>query len=160
MAALENPILTQEQLDEIIGRRLREEKERTERKYADYEALKTANAELTGKLTTLEEAATQSAKKQKETEDQIAQYQGKIAKYETDSAKTRIALSFGIPIEMASRLTGSTEDEIEKDAQSLAAFLRPKAKQPMAEAEPLKGKEDDTHLAYKRMLKQMNGGNE
>lgn len=66
--------------------------------YADYDDLKAQNADLNARIQT----------------------------YETDALKTRIAHEVGLPFEMSSRLNGSTEADIRKDAQSLLKLLKPK----------------------------------
>lgn len=83
-------------------------------------------------------------------------YEGKIAKYETDSVKTKIANELGIPSSIASRLKGSTEEELRKDAESLAGLF---AKEPpMAKGEPTVATEEQAkQLAYKKLLKGIKG---
>ena len=101
-----NPINTQEEFDAAIRDRL----ERERGKYADYEDLKTQ----VSTLTTERDTALQ----------QVAERDAKIAKYETDSVKTRIARDKGLPVEVASRLTGETEEEILQDAEALAQIFQ------------------------------------
>lgn len=54
------------------------------------------------------------------------QTDARIQTYETDALKSRIAHEVGLPFEMSSRLNGSTEADIRKDAQSLLKLLKPK----------------------------------
>ena len=99
------PINTQEEFDARIAERLKRERD----KFADYDSLKANAAESTRRIGELE------AKEKELT--------GKLRQYETDSAKTRIALAAGLPYEMASRLKGDSEDDIKKDAESLAKMI-------------------------------------
>ena len=50
--------------------------------------------------------------------------QGKVKSFETDALKRRIAQEKGIPMDMASRLTGDDEAALKADADNMAAMLR------------------------------------
>ena len=97
MAEAFEPITTQEAFDAAVADRLAP--------YADYNDLKAQNETLTG---------------------QVAELNTRCQTYETDALKSRIAHEVGLPFEMSSRLTGSTEADIRKDAQSLLKLLKPK----------------------------------
>ena len=103
------PILTQEAFDAAISQRIRRERETVRKEFADYDQTKAALSE--------------AQKKNEEHEASIAELQKKIQGYETDSVKTRIALEKGIPLELRDRLTGTTEEEIRADADTLVKFL-------------------------------------
>lgn len=130
------PINTQEEFDAAISARL----ERERGKYADYEDLK----QQVTKLTTERDTANQ----------QLADANAKITKYETDSVKTRIAREKGIPAEMASRLTGETEEEIMQDADTLAQiFKASKGTAPLFDNSQPVG--DDNDAALKQLLQNL-----
>lgn len=132
-----NPINTQEEFDAAIKDRL----ERERGKYADYEDLKTQ----VSTLTTERDTALQ----------QVADRDAKIAKYETDSVKTRIAREKGIPAEMAHRLTGNTEEEIAQDADAMAKiFQEAKGAAPLFDNSQPVG--DDKDAALKQLLQNLN----
>lgn len=76
--------------------------------YADYDDLKAQNADLNASIQT----------------------------YETDALKSRIAHEVGLPFEMSSRLNGSTEADIRKDAQSLLKLLKPKSPRAPSRGDP------------------------
>ena len=85
------------------------------------------------------------------------EYEGKIAKYESDSVKTRIANEMGLPSSIASRLKGSNEEEIRKDAESFAGFFQKDP--PLATGEKtVATKEQEKKLALKKLLKGMKEG--
>lgn len=109
MADTFTPINTQEEFDTAIAARLAREREKAVRPYADYEQIKT---ELGTAKTTL--AARDAT---------IADLNGQLKGARTDLAKTRIALEKGLPMALASRLAGETEDELRQDADSLTALL-------------------------------------
>lgn len=154
------PITTQEELDRIIGDRLKREKETVSKKYADYDDLKASNADLTSKLAAAQKASADAAEKYKGYDQKVADLEKKVHGYEIDSVKTRVALSSGLPYEMASRLRGETEEEIQKDAESLKGIWKPLSGQPMASPEPDISDADNKKAALKQMLRKMNGGNE
>lgn len=121
-------IETQEQLDAVIKDRLERERNAVRKEFADYDSIKKAledktkrETELTGKLG--------------EYEKQIGELTGKLSKSETDSAKTRIAFELGLPFEMCSRLAGTTEEEIRKDAETLSRFVRKQNPAPLYDPE-------------------------
>lgn len=104
------PITTQEEFDAAIGARLKRERETTAAKYADYEELKNKVGSLETQVTTLTG--------EKDALDK------KIKGYETNSVKMRIAQELNIPASMAERLTGETEEDIRKDAESMASVFK------------------------------------
>ena len=141
------PITTQAEFDAAIADRLsRQEKTITARyegamQSADVEKLKTGYENTIADLKKqIEEAGTKAA----ESTKQLTELNAKIKSYESDSAKTRIALETGLPFQMAGRLTGETEEEIRKDAEALKSMIggqmpiAPLAKEPIPPADPNK----------------------
>lgn len=110
------PIETQEQFDKMIANRLERAENKIRAEYADYEANKAANE----KLTTDFEALKAENDGSKAT---IAALNTKIADLETSQLRTRIGLEHNIPLEMISRLAGTTEEEIKADAEAMAKFV-------------------------------------
>lgn len=85
------------------------------------------------------------------------EYEEKIAKYESDSVKTRIANEMGLPSSIASRLKGSNEEEIRKDAESFAGFFQKEP--PLATGEQTVANEDQArNVALKKLLKNLRQG--
>lgn len=127
-------IETQEQLEKVIGERIRQITEREERKaaekYADYDSLKAQVAALTDQTA----RQTETLNGNKATIEELT---AKVHTYETASVKTAVALEMGLPYQMASRLTGDTEDAIRADAQSMLELIgtrKPSA--PLGSPEP------------------------
>lgn len=126
-------IETQEELDRIVKERLARQKE----KYADYDALKSRVKELEDENAELHTAADASAKDKTAQESQIAELQSKISGYETEKVRTRVALQYGLPLDLASRLRGDDEEALKQDAENLAGLMHanePKA--PLKSTEP------------------------
>ena len=114
---------TQEKFDAAIAERLRRERETVSKKYADYDDLKKRTAEYETRLGALTKEAEDNAKKYSDYDTKLADLQAKVKGYETVSVKTRIAHETGIPYELAGRLSGDTEEEIRKDAETLSKFI-------------------------------------
>lgn len=140
------PITTQEAFDEAIKSRLERERASVRKEYADYDSIKESLAkktkeaeELTGSIGGLKA--------------QIDELSKKVSTNETDSAKTRIAYQMGLPYEMSTRLVGSTEDEIRKDAEALQRLVGGARAQPMFSPEG--GEGDAKDAALRKMLGDM-----
>lgn len=117
------PITTQAQLDAVLGERLKQEREATAKKYGDYDALKTRAVAAEKQLAELQRSMQADAEKYADYDKTLADLQAQLKRHQTDAAKTRIALEIGLPYAMASRLTGETEEDIRKDAQTLAQLM-------------------------------------
>lgn len=100
------PINTQEEFNTAIADRLRRERE----KYADYDSIKAENGTLKNQVTTLT-GEKEALEKQ-------------VKGHATAAVKMRIAQELNIPTSMADRLTGETEDDIRKDAESMASIFK------------------------------------
>ena len=122
-------IETQEALDAIIKNRL----ERNTKSVTD-----SVTAEITKKFEgyVSPDDAKKSAdqitaltEKLRESETKIAELTAKNSAYEISSVKMKIAQETGLPIELAERLSGNTEEELRKDAELLAKFAAPQHQQ-------------------------------
>lgn len=115
------PIETQEALDAIIKDRLdRQKKSVTDEVKKQYEGwISPDDAKKTQEqIDTLNTKLSDSEKK-------VAELTTKNSAYEISSVKMKIAHEKGIPYELAERLSGSNEEEIRKDAETLAKFAVP-----------------------------------
>lgn len=127
-------IETQEELDSIIKDRLdRNTKKITAEVTKQFEGYISPDeqAKLTKQIETLTAQLT-------EKDTAIADLTAKNTAYETASVKAKIAREYGIPAELADRISGTNEDEYKADAENLAKFVaagRPTAA-PMFSAEP------------------------
>jgi len=147
------PIETQEELDKIIAERVARAKATVAKEFEGY----LSKEEYEKLLNNAKQEYENSSKKLNETLEEL---KSQNKKYESASVKARIAHEIGLPYEMASRLTGETEEEITKDAEALKAIFgdgKPSRKAPEASSEPLATKEGREMAAYKNMLKKMEG---
>lgn len=110
------PIETQEQFDAMISSRISRVEKSIRAEYGDYAQLK--------------EASSKWGEAEAEYKRQLAEAQSTIRRYETDSAKRKIADEIGLPAGMAARLRGETEDEMRADATALLSMMSSKRSAP------------------------------
>lgn len=137
------PITSQEELDAVIKDRLNRQNEKHSRelseKLASFEETKQKLSECEAKIgeltQSLEGNGTEltALKKQIEEKDaMLSEKEALLLAHERASAKNKIAREYGIPSELADRLTGTTEDELRADAESLKAVLGQSKVPPLA----------------------------
>ena len=138
MANLEKPITTQEELDSVIGERLKRAKESEAKKFEgwkspeDIATLTSAHEKALSDLTTVKDTEISSLK------EQIQASGAESAKYKAELDKTRIALTAGLKIEYADRLRGETPEEWKADAEILAKdFAASHTAPPLGNPDPL-----------------------
>lgn len=86
--------------------------------------------------------------KEKELEG-IEVLKKEVETYKLKELKTSIAVQAGLPLELAGRLSGETEEEIKEDAEKIAGFVNKKQPLPMKLTEPPVNDED---AGLKQML--------
>ena len=96
----------------------------------------------------------QNALQTKEQElAQVDELQSKLKSYELENLKIKIANQAGIPLDLASRLSGETEEEIKADAEKLAGFINQKPTLPLKPTEP--ENIDPKEQAYSKLLENL-----
>lgn len=151
-------IETQEQFDAAITERIARAKEATRKEFEGFispEQQKKAVEELGEKVKTLTEQLEAANGKYTESQGQIKERDAKIAKYEADSVKNRIANEMGLSYSAVSYLSGNTEEEIKKSAEGLKNIIGTYSTPPLADPEPDPAKGETA--AYKKMLKNLKG---
>ena len=111
----------------------------------DYDDIKADNITLKDTVADLQK----SMKDFEGYEDKLTEKDNKIKEYEVKNLKYRIANENGIPLELASKLTGETEEDLKKDAETLSSFITKKQILPLKKNETTT---DDEASAYKGML--------
>jgi uncharacterized protein (DUF342 family) len=155
------PIETQEQLNEVIGERLRKAEEKAMAKakeqFADYEDLKKQVTDYQEQLQKLTDTVSESEKKLAEKDAELAE----SASYRTDLEKTRIAIEAGLKIDYADRLRGETAEEWKADAQALAKdFASSHVAAPLGSNEPKITHEVTAEDKFSEWFKQVTGQEE
>lgn len=65
-----------------------------------------------------------------EREAELNERESRLVQLEISNMKQRVAIEVGLPLAMASRLTGDDEDAIRADANELVKLMRPQHKTP------------------------------
>lgn len=115
----------------------------------DYEELKTSKETLEKQVKDLNGTLTATTEKYAGYDENIAELNGKVKDYEVKNLKYKIANEAGLPLELANRLSGESEEDIKKDAESLKSLI------PGQPHLPLKSTEkdvDDEHSPYKKII--------
>ena len=117
------PITSQDQLNRIIGDRIKQARENAEKKYADYDDLKAKVSDYEKQIGSLSKSLDDASKQISDFEVERNELNSKISAYETSSVKMRIAREAGIPYELADRLSGDSEEAIREDARNLSQYV-------------------------------------
>ena len=152
-------IETQEDFDKAIQKRLERKEKEVSENFKDYlspEKVEALKAEYEKKLSEAKELAEKAAEKLKEHDKIVSDLTDRATKAESEMLKSRIAHENGVPFELANRLVGNNEEELRKDAETLAQFMQPSNLPPMRTSETPKG--NDKTAALSQMLAQLNGG--
>lgn len=137
------PIETQEQLDSIIGERIKEVREKAEKKYEGYLSPEEVTKKYEGYL-----SPDEVTKKYKGylSPDEVAAKDAKIKGYESHSVKTRIAHELGLSYESIDFLKGDDEESIRKSAETLKALVGNRIAPPLASHDEPIGNSVDASL--------------
>lgn len=147
-------ITTQEELDIVIKDRLARQKETIESQYQDYEEIKREKEELEKQLGILNTSIKETNEKYANYDTELSALNAKLKDYETSTMKTKVALQYGIPYDLASRLVGDDEETIIKDAEKLASLV--KQKDPIPPLKTTESQVSGKNGAYKSLLENLN----
>lgn len=136
---------TKEQVEQIVKERLQREKAAAEKK--QLEAAAKAAEEAAAKNGEWEKVA-------KAKEAELAELQAALKAKELADLKRTVAEKVGLPLQLAARLVGETEADIEKDAKTLLDTL-PKPAKPSAGAIPNPGGNATTGETLDQRLKRL-----
>lgn len=113
-------IKTQEEFDAAIKDRLERQEKKLGEQYAeklkDYEAKSASYDELQKKYTALEESSKSYSGQIEELTSKLKTAEEKVTTTELNSLKQKVAVEKGIPVSMVDRLVGTTEEELNSDA--------------------------------------------
>ena len=147
-------ITTQDELDNVIKDRLARQKETIESQYQDYEEIKKRKEDLETEVGVLNETIKTTTEKYANHDTELSGLSAKLKDYEMSNMKTKIALQYGIPFDLAGRLVGEDEESLTKDAENLASLVKQREPiAPLKNVEPQVGEKD---VAYKSLLENLN----
>ena len=146
-------IETQEEFDKASGERLKREQETVRKEYEGFLSPEDVQKKYEGFLSPED---VQEKYKGYLSPEQVIEKDATIKKYETKSRKVQIAMSEGIPYELAGRISGDTEEDMRKDAKTLAGFRKQGNPYPEYNPEP-DGNKKTKEAAMKKMLNNLKG---
>ena len=150
------PINTQEEFDAAIKDRLARQESKIRGEYSDYDNLKKQSESWATEKQSYEKTIADNKTAYDALNNQLSEATGKIAVYETDALKTKIAIETGLPMELRGYINGSTEDEIRKSAEELGKFTKGSQVPPLAnpEGEPSKNDFERTGKVNEERVRQ------
>lgn len=161
------PITTQEELNNVIGDRLKRERESIEKKYADYSTAKEKadkydeliKKDFEGQVKSLQEKLTAAEEKASKNDASVSELTARAEKAEAEILKGRIAHEAGIPYELAGRLAGTTEEELKKDAGMMAKYVSSVQTAPPLSTIDASNPQDASQAALSGLLSGLTGKN-
>ena len=152
-------IETQEQLDGIVKDRVARAEKQTAEKFAGYlspEQVEEKMSDLNKKIEEMGTSLNSANDKAKADAEALASLEAKVKGYETASVKSRVAHEVGIPYELANKLSGETEEDIRKDAETLKPFVTQKQTPPLRDPESRDaGSGDATKESLKKIVQNL-----
>lgn len=155
-------IETQEDLDKIIQKRLAQKDREVEEQYKDYlspEKAKDLKAEYEKRLEEANDLLKAANAKISDHDKVVSDLTQRAQNAEASLLKGKIAHEKGLPFELASRLVGSTEEELTKDAEALSQIIKPSQTAPLHTKEVTSGHapaQTNANTALLGMLSQIN----
>lgn len=153
-------ITTQEEFDERIKDRLERQKKTIEADYAaqltELETLRTSKKQWDASEADYKKKAEENAGSIASLNAQLEEEKKKVTGYQRNEMRQKIASENGLPVTLAGRIQGETEDEMKEDAKVLAAVFKDSNNQglPMAHLDDKTGN-DAEKAAYREMLKSL-----
>lgn len=139
-------IESQEELDKVIGDRIGRAKDQARE---NEEKLKNEIADLKKGIADRDSQITELTEKQNGHADDVARLTSEIAGHKLREIKHQIAHEFGLPYELADRLSGDNEESLKADAETLKGLIttnKPETRPPAFKAEKDPGDERQEDL--------------
>lgn len=145
-------IETQEQLDKVIGDRLRRGEESVKKQYEGYlspEQVINQTKDLTAQLETANKELADAKKLIENHATELAERDSKIKGFEINSMKHKAAQEAGLPYGAVEFLKGEDEDSIKASAEGFKALMGRNHSAPEVSNEP---DIDSNNVAMKKMV--------
>ena len=126
-----NPIETQEEFDKAIKARLAQKDRELAEKYKGYlspDEAEVMKADFKKQIEEANKSVKEANEKLSTFDKTVSELTQRAEKAETTVLKTKIANEKNLPIELADRLIGNTEEELKADADSLSGIIKPTGK--------------------------------
>lgn len=115
------PITTQEEFEKALSPRLERERNKVRKEFDGFLSPEDAQKKYEGYLSPEQ---VQEKYKGYFSPEEMAKKEAEINGYKLNSKRVEVALKNGIPYELAGKVSGNTEEEMTKDAETLAGFLK------------------------------------
>ena len=128
------PIETQEDFDKAIQKRLDQQERQMQEKYRDYlspEKVEALRREYDKKLSDKDGEMQTALSKYDGYDQKLLDMTKRAEDAEKANLRAKVANDSKLPFELSSRILGNTEEEMKKDAEALAQFVRPQAPAPL-----------------------------
>ena len=119
-------IETQEELDKIIKKRLEQKDREVAETYKDYlspDDVKAMKADYEKQIQDANKLVEDAKAKLQTFDETVSNLTKRAEAAEVSNLKTKVAIDNNVPIKLASRLVGTTEEELKADAQLLLEGL-------------------------------------
>lgn len=119
-------IETQEELDKIIKKRLEQKDREVAETYKDYlspEDVKSMKDDYEKQIQAANKLVEDAKAKLQTFDETVSNLTKRAEAAEVSNLKTKVAIDNNVPIKLASRLVGTTEEELKADAQLLLEGL-------------------------------------
>lgn len=153
-------IETQEEFDKAIKSRLAQKDRELAEQYKEYlspEQAEELKADLKKQLDEANDLVAKAKETLAEKDKTVSELEARATKAESDLLKQKVAHANKLPLELAGRLIGTTEEELSKDAESLAALLKPTSTPPLRTSEGgIGGNNTNNGAQYMGLLASLN----
>ena len=149
----EERTFTQEEVNKLVGQARLEGKEAGRKEFEGWISPEDAarqTAELNEKLTSLNEELQTASEEKTNLQTQLTEKDERIAKYEIDSVKTRIARECGLSYEAIGFIQGEDEEAIRESAESLKSLVGFAQTPPLGNPEK-PAEEDGVTAAFRKL---------
>ena len=152
-------IETQEDFDKAIKSRLAQKDRELAEQYKDYlspEQVETLKGDFKKQLDEANELVEKAKKTMADKDKAVSELETRVANAESTLLKQKVAHANNLPLELANRLIGTSEEELTKDAESLAGLLKPTSTPPLRTSEGANGITQNNNAQYMGLLSSLN----
>lgn len=146
------PITTQEEFEKALSQRLERERNKVRKEFEGFLSPEDAQKKYENYLSPEQ---VQEKYKGYFSPEEMAKKEVEINGYKLNSKRVEVALKNGIPYELAGKVSGNTEEEMTKDAETLAGFLKSNATNITYKADPV-GNSNSVDAGLGQMLGNLN----
>lgn len=146
----EDKTFTQEEVNKLVGQARLEGKESGRKEFEGF----ISPDELTKQLGSLKEQLQALTEEKTNLQTQLTEKNGQIAKYETDSVKTKVARELGLSFEAAEFLKGDTEEAIRQSGEALKGIVGKSFTPPAFNNDPAPSG-DEKDIAWTKMAREL-----